>query len=76
MELYDKKMTEVFIVEIINQGSLDKLKNVKTLVCKKCGCVFKANKDEYEKYYQYGQIYDGCGCKCPCCGFNTTIIIG
>lgn len=61
-------------MEIINKGSLDKANGVKTFVCKKCGCVFKADKSEYEEYYQY-QAYDGCGCKCPCCGFNTHIVL-
>ena len=35
-------------MRIIKEGDLKKLKKIKCFECKKCGCIFEAEKDEYK----------------------------
>lgn len=55
-------------MKIIKQGDLDKLKQTKRFECKKCGCVFEAEKSEYDIVnnddYFYSTLYRA---ECPCC---------
>ena len=53
-------------MEIVKKGDLDRLKKTRQFECKRCGCVFKAYKDEYEVKSEYNEIYFTC--KCPTCG--------
>lgn len=50
-------------MEIIIQGSLEKLKQTREFHCSKCGCEFRADKCEYQ--YEGSQYNED---KCPCCG--------
>lgn len=52
-------------MKIIKNGDLERLKETKTFECKRCGCVFKAEKGEYTTRSQYNEIYYLC--KCPTC---------
>lgn len=52
-------------MKIIKEGDLNRLKKIKRFECKECGCVFKAEKDEYKLGNQYNDEYYYC--KCPCC---------
>lgn len=53
-------------VEIIKEGDTGRLKATKRFQCDECGCVFEADKDEYQSDMQYNTAYFYC--KCPCCG--------
>jgi Zn finger protein HypA/HybF involved in hydrogenase expression len=58
-------------MKIIKQGKTkEELKAIfnetKRFECRTCGCVFEANKDEYE--YEDDYIYSAHYCKCPNCG--------
>lgn len=54
-------------MEIIVQGNLEKIKQTKEFRCLQCGCVFKANKNEYQYAgSQYNESYYSCAC--PYCG--------
>lgn len=53
-------------MEIIKEGNLERLEETKTFECKRCGCVFKANKEEYAACSQNNDIYYLC--HCPTCG--------
>ena len=54
-------------MEIIKQGDLDFLKKTKKFNCNSCGCIFMADRNEYEyagvqyniQYYKH---------MCPTCG--------
>lgn len=56
-------------MEVIKHGNPDRVKQTKVFECKECGCVFKANKDEYHERYQFNST--GCHpksvCICPDC---------
>ena len=52
-------------MNIIKQGDKSKLKKIKKSECKECGCIFEAEKGEYQIGSQYNEIYYYC--KCPCC---------
>lgn len=56
-------------MKIIKQGDLDKLKQTKLFECKKCGCVFEAEKSEYDIVNNDDYIY--CStlyrAECPWC---------
>jgi len=52
-------------MKIIKNGDMQKLKMTKHFSCKKCGCVFEADKDEYKSGSQYNETYYFC--KCPFC---------
>ena len=56
-------------MRIIKEGDLKKLKKIKCFECKKCGCIFEAEKDEYKQGSQYNEEYYYCAC--PCC--NQTV---
>jgi hypothetical protein len=58
-------------MQIIKKGDLDRLKNSIRFNCKKCGCVFIADNDEYQKHFDQ---YQGNWIEihCPCC--NNRII--
>ena len=49
-------------MKIIKEGDLRKLKKIKYFECKKCGCIFEAEKDEYKCDSQYNEIYYCCAC--------------
>ena len=53
-------------MEIIKQGDISKLKQTKKFECRRCGCIFLADDDEY-KYSgsQYNESYYQCAC--PTC---------
>lgn len=59
-------------MKIIKEGDLNKLKEIKHFECKKCGCIFEAEKDEYKWGNQYNETYYYC--KYPCC--HQTVYIG
>ncbi len=50
-------------MEIIKQGHLPSNELCNIFKCKKCGCIFKADRDEYT----YNYIYDTSLTRCPCC---------
>ena len=54
-------------MEIIKQGNIELTKKIKQFTCASCGCIFKADKNEYE---YAGSSYDGAYWKhkCPTCG--------
>ena len=56
---------------IIREGNLDLLKEVKRFYCRRCQCVFDAEKTEYTTENQYNETYYKC--TCPTCG-NTVYI--
>ncbi len=53
-------------MNIIKKGVPERLKETKRFECIKCGCVFEAEKCEYEFDTQYSELYFYC--KCPRCG--------
>ncbi len=53
-------------MNIIKNGDPERLKKIKRFSCDACGCVFEAEKGEYESDMQYNETYFQC--KCPCCG--------
>lgn len=57
-------------MKIIHPGNKDYPKQIKRFTCK-CGCVFEAEKGEYDVDSQYNETYYTC--KCPTCG--TTVYI-
>ena len=52
-------------MEIIKEGEPDKIKETRMFSCDHCGCIFKADKNEYATGSQYNELYHSC--KCPCC---------
>jgi len=52
--------------KIILPGKKEVLKATKRFECPKCGCVFDADKDDYETGTQYNDVYYSC--ECPMCG--------
>lgn len=54
-------------MEIIKLGRNPKpISAIRRFKCTYCGCVFEADKNEYECGSQYSDFYYSC--KCPCCG--------
>ena len=58
-------------MKIIKQGmskaEIEMIKNiVKRFKCRTCGCIFEADKSEYESTQEY--TYMTYYCKCPNCG--------
>lgn len=53
-------------MKIIIPGILRFAKETKQFTCKKCGCVFEADRDEYSCGTQYNDGYYMC--QCPTCG--------
>ncbi len=57
-------------MKIITAGDLFKQPELKIrkFVCKRCGCVFEANSNEF-KWADFFEARDGieATCKCPCC---------
>ncbi len=60
-------------VKIIKEGDPGRLKATKRFQCDECGCVFEADKDEYQSDMQYNTAYFYC--KCPCCGKSARHIL-
>ena len=58
-------------MEIIKPGDLSKLKKIKQFECGKCGCIFTADKSEYEvkcQCHSEDSFLEECYvCKCPTC---------
>lgn len=54
-------------MEIIQQGNPERARKTKQFICRSCGCIFRADQNEYEyagsqyniAYYRH---------KCPTCG--------
>ena len=55
-------------MEIIQKGNINAIKGNIQFECERCGCIFKADKDEYETMLDCHNelIYL---CNCPTCGF-------
>lgn len=53
-------------MKMIQEGNLDKLKQVIRFQCDDCDCIFEANHNEYEIKEFYIDTYYVC--ECPCCG--------
>lgn len=53
-------------MKIIKDGDLNRLKRIRRFSCDTCGCLFEADKDEYEADTQYNETFYLCNC--PCCG--------
>lgn len=53
-------------LKIIKEGTKERLDRLKRFECEKCGCIFDADKTEYESGSQYNDTYYFC--KCPFCG--------
>ena len=58
-------------MQIIKKGDLNRLKKSIQFTCKKCGCIFVANKDEYQVHFDQYQG-DWVKIRCPYC--NNKII--
>lgn len=59
-------------MEIIKQGNLELTKKIKTFECTNCGCIFKADKDEYSYAgAQYNTAYYKC--QCPTCSYTVYV---
>lgn len=48
---------------ILRDGDIKKIRKYKYFLCKNCGCIWEAKKDEYETDTQYNEEYYWC--KCP-----------
>lgn len=46
-----------FIMIIIKQGDPDAIKEYKRFECKKCGCIWEAERGEYKSGNQYNETY-------------------
>lgn len=57
---------EVVKIKVVKEGDPNRLKASKRFQCDECGCVFEADKDEYQSDMQYNTMYFYC--ECPCCG--------
>lgn len=53
-------------MKIIKPGDLSRIKKIKRFECPKCGCVFEADKEEYQHHASWRNI-DVYACKCPTC---------
>lgn len=55
-------------MEIIKKGNINAIKGSIPFECERCGCIFKADKDEYKTMFDYSDnlIYL---CHCPTCRF-------
>lgn len=52
-------------MEILKEGDLTRLTPKITFECKRCGCIFKADKGEYISGRSFDQSY--ATCTCPTC---------
>lgn len=55
-------------MKIIKDGTIPS--TIIRFICDNCGCVFDAEKGEYECSSQMEVMHDGLGaykCECPCC---------
>ena len=53
-------------MKILKEGNLELLKQTKIFSCSYCGCVFKADRNEYLTGKHYNDLYYTC--TCPTCG--------
>ena len=58
-------------MRIIKPGDPSRLKETRRFTCQRCGCVFEADKEEYNSGMQYNEIYYKS--QCPTCG--TTVYL-
>lgn len=56
-------------MKIIKEGNKSILSKIKRFECHDCGCVFEADKNEYQCGEQYNQEYYYC--VCPYCKHTT-----
>lgn len=52
-------------MKIIKEGTQAQIDKVKRFECDKCGCIFEADKTEYESTSQYNETHYHC--TCPFC---------
>ena len=53
-------------MKIIKEGDVSKTLRIKRFECKECGCIFEADKNEYETSSDYREtVYR---IECPTCG--------
>lgn len=50
------------MIKIIKPGNDEKLKETRTFFCRNCGCIFKADKEDYHSDSQYNNLYYYCAC--------------
>ena len=50
---------------VIQEGDLSRLDGIKRFTCHRCGCIFEADKTEYELNDQF--ILPYYACTCPTC---------
>lgn len=57
-------------MRVIKQGEYSECRRLQVFGCKRCGCVFEADKYEYEAASQVESVFDGivAKCRCPQCG--------
>lgn len=55
-------------MKILKEGNIEKINKTKYFLCRNCGCVWTANKDEYKTDTQYNQEYYTCKCPFENCG--------
>ena len=53
-------------MEIIKQGDLERLRKTKEFNCPACGCIFRADQNEY-KHSWGGYNEEYYTCECPTC---------
>ena len=59
-------------INIIKPGDLSLLKETKAFSCKKCGCEFLADREDYKFQYSQREGISWYEIKCPTCGANVT----
>ena len=54
-------------MKIIKAGDIRRIDNTRKFTCKRCGCVFEADRSEYhtQSDFRNGHFYV---CMCPTCG--------
>lgn len=55
------------MIEIIEQGDLNRLKGTLRFACKACGCLFNADREDYTWEYSPREDCGWWSIKCPCC---------
>lgn len=53
------------MIKIIKPGNDKKLKGTRTFICRNCGCIFEADKEDYRSDTYYNSLYYKC--TCPYC---------
>ena len=53
------------MITIIQDGDLNKLRQIRRFTCEYCGCIFEGDREDYEIDSQYNQEY--IKIRCPYC---------